>query len=240
MFQHRGMTNPEISDIPQQVLIGQALKKLRETVRPRMTQDVAAENMGVAQATWYKYEKGLRDTLLDAVNQEKAARALGKSREDLLVSLKEVMAIHASGSVERMLEPETDLTVSVGTAARIGKEGLGLYEAAEDISYDLGQHVGPNVRMTRIDTEDLMPLLHPGGWVLYDIKGIPRRHQPVVIRLKTGRFIPRLYSRSSASHVETIRMEAFRHGEKSAYSEEVDSIPYTEVVGVYPITLIGV
>lgn len=79
--------------------IGRALKRLREDAG--LTQDAAAEGLGVTRTAWQNYEGG-RAVILRTDLQARAAAALGRTRQDLLAALRQVQTgpTHSSGVAE--------------------------------------------------------------------------------------------------------------------------------------------
>jgi len=67
--------------------MGLALKRLRES--RSMTQDQAAERMGVTRTAWQNYESG-RAVVMRTDHQVKLAEALGAARADLLNELRKI------------------------------------------------------------------------------------------------------------------------------------------------------
>lgn len=200
-------------------VIGRALYRLRK--KADLTQGQSSEAAGVTQVTWGRYEKGDRDALLKEDLQEKLAAALGFSRQDLLA---EALAVEqgipmfdAPRSTAKSLSP----SVSAPSSEHL----------------DLNSLIDLNTRTMQVVTEDVSPYAEPGTTIVYNLRTMPKRHQGVVIKMRGGPYLVRIYTRTSSSHIECVRFEGRTIDGQTSYAEIPEFIPLHESEGVYPITL---
>lgn len=69
-------------DLPEQKLLGQALRVLRQ--RAGMTAQDAGDRFGIGEEGWRKYERGQAKTIFAPDTQQRLAAAVGANRQDLL------------------------------------------------------------------------------------------------------------------------------------------------------------
>ncbi|CAL4868234.1 hypothetical protein MMA231_02509 [Asticcacaulis sp. MM231] len=212
---------------------GKALKRLRGLAD--MSQQEVADLTPYTQQTIQRYEKGTGFGFLDVETQEKVLRALGFTLADLekqVQALDEPIALAVS-------TPPLRLSVQVETEARLGDEGYNVYESNRVADFDLESALGADTRLLQVVNEDAVPYAEPGGFVIYHLTNAPRRNQGVVIKLKNGVFIIRKYLRTTASHIETTRLEQKTLEGEACYVEVQHNIPLSEARRPYPITLRG-
>jgi transcriptional regulator with XRE-family HTH domain len=164
-------------------LFGEALRRVR--VRADLTQEKAAERMGVTRQAWQNYEKGDRQAVLRSDLQERLAEALGVSRADLLQIAEHERSSapppsRASGlrdrragvtrPLELMLLPVRD-RVQAGAwllADDTGQDYPRTYPAARDARFPnadqwLSEVVGDSVNRLGINHGDLVHLVDATG-----------------------------------------------------------------------------
>lgn len=109
----------------QQEAMGRAIAYIRDNIRPaphKMTQEEAATRMGVERQAWNNYEKGKRANVLHQSMQDQIARALGVTREELLLEYQ-----HQTGEAppapraERRPDAWEDRAARYGAVAEGGK-----------------------------------------------------------------------------------------------------------------------
>jgi transcriptional regulator with XRE-family HTH domain len=205
-----------------QKVLGRALYRLRK--KADMNQNEASDNLGTTQATWARYEKGERAVILKEDTQAQLAEALGFRREDLLA---EAEAVEAGEPMFDAPSKAPARTASLGFSA----------PATSGLSVDLQSLFDQNARVMQIVNEDVAPVFETGQVVVYSLGRPPKRNQPVVIKMRGGGYIVRIYTRTSASHIECYRYEGRSEDGLSVFVEKREYIPLMDQEGVYPILL---
>lgn len=213
----------------QSAAIGAAVKALRE--RAGMTQDQAGEALGVTRQAWQQYETAGKPVLLRSDMQDRLAKALGVTREDLLRERDRQAGIDAP-----VAEPPPGsrsaivCELPVMGRVRAGEAGPQIYDLAEPESFfDTSWMFRPTVRSLRVAGDAMSGYVESGQLVIYDTSVWPRRGDGCVVELVSG-------------DVHVVEYEGAGQGVlrvRQRFPEETISFPMNEVKGVYLIRFRG-
>lgn len=214
------------------IVYGQALTQLR--ARARLSQDRAAEAAGVSQPTWGRYESGESRAFFERLSvREKILSALGFTIKDLEAEVAGLNGGASSAGADKRFSLVSDVAPSFET------QGFGLFEVAAPDQVDLSRLMGPNARFIRIVSDDIAPYVQAGGFAVYDTKGFPRRNDGVIVKLRSGAYLPRIFVRQGGGHVELSRFEVTEVDGVPTYRAVGEAVPIFDIEGVYPITIRG-
>ncbi|MFT3997109.1 MAG: helix-turn-helix domain-containing protein [Asticcacaulis sp.] len=190
---------------------GQALAQLR--MKARLSQDKAAEQAGISQPTWARYERGDSGVFLNRIStRTRLVRALGFSLRDLEA---EVSALESD-----MVYVAPDVEAIEGVAAE---------------AFDLSRFAGPDMRRFRIHGDEGLPYVRAGGFVICSLSDVPKAGERVVVRRHDGGWQIGVYQRQTASGLDLTRLEAVDGG----FNSVTEHVPSAELAGVYPVRLCG-
>ena len=203
--------------------LGKALAMLRDDAG--LSQQSAADAMGVTAQAWQNYEYGRRRFTPELAR--KVTRALDRDPEDLLLARERVPG--AAGEDARP-RPRADHIYDLPLAGRaVFSGGAGqIRGVAEGETLSLADYFGPEWKVLPIVDGAMIPYVSPGGFVTYSTGRFPQPGQGCVIELATGELRVR-------------RFEAMLSGELqvAAIFPQVipETIRLTEVKGVYAVGL---
>lgn len=207
--------------------IGAALKALRD--RADLTQEQAAERMGVTRQGWQKYEAEGKPVVLRTDMQDRLAAAIGLTREDLLRE-RDRQAGSEPSQHNSVSEAGRVYELPVLGRVRAGPTGPLLFDAERpDGVFDAAWMFGPNARTLRVAGDQMTGFVESGQLVIYDMSVWPSRGQGCVVELKTGELHVAEYQQVSQGAL-SVRLRA---------PEETLSFPMSDVAGVYMIRFRG-
>ena len=189
--QSHGYGMPKLSDNEhEQRLWGWALASLRD--RAKLTLEAAGQNLepplsGQAFSLW---ERGKVQGILTPEGQERVARAVNSTREELARKRVEVErfggplpAMGGGGLADRGRVFELPMHRRNANAS----------EMTADRLIDLATRFGPSSRATQLTGDSLYPWGASGITLVYDMALWPRRDQGCIVALKDGRTLIKLY-----------------------------------------------
>lgn len=230
----------ELDNLTDPKILGRGLYRLR--TRADMSQDQAAERLGISAVSWSKYENAGNKALTDPDLQTRAAQALGFTREELL----QEAAKHIAGSPidlnmpPMQQRPQHDQRVNMVMSIRFygPEDDAGLYETGEPLPIDLGAITNnPYLRAVRLPNDDIAPFCEEGGFVCYDTNGLPRKRQYVIVRLKDGGFLARRYDGRDDDYLYLSRSKPLTQGE--GWEIETEMHKRADIAEIWPIRLRG-
>lgn len=212
--------------------LGMALRSLRRRASD-LSQAKAAANMGVGQQAWQKWEAGENDALLKSSLQRRAVAALGADWEEWQMEIARFDGILAAKSKTMgMAEapPRSAFHFPIQGLARPTPQGFEVYGDLEPDIIDLSSLLGPDTRVLRQASEEMIPYAAPGGFVTYNLRRFPRQGQGCVIEMKTGRFHVKRYERTVG---DTLYVTELHPKERQL------TFDMNDVAGVYAVGLRG-
>lgn len=216
------------SPLEQAQAISEALRALRE--RAGMTQEAAAEAMGVTRQAWQQYETAGKPVLLRTDMQERLAEALGLGRDDLLRERDRQAGRSPAGRFEFQEEATKFYGLPVLGKVRSGESGPEIHDIAEPESVvDVSWMFGPSGRTLRQVGETMSGYVESGDLVVYDTSLWPRRNEGCVIELQSGEVLIREYLETSQGLLRV----------RQRSPEQNVTIPMSQVKGVYRIRFRG-
>jgi phage repressor protein C with HTH and peptisase S24 domain len=213
------------------LLLGRALKNLRESLSPKVTQSDAAARLDISLQAWQNYEAGKRrftNALID-----KVTAAIGVRPEDLAAERDRLLDEPPGAAPAPRLRDRAPVRLEIPIAgrARMGAQMAHPYDAGQDEGMlDLTQLLGSDARVLRGAGESMIPYAEPGGFVIYNLNRWPRRGQGCVIETTGGDYFVKRYDRTDGS---TLFVTEFFPKERQI------TFPLTDVRGVYAIGLRG-
>lgn len=197
--------SPRPTDTPSTEIeaYSKAIKRLRQTAN--LTQLEAAKRIGQTKQSWQAYEAGNRQVVLRLDVQDRVARALGVSREDLVEEREKIgpPAEKTSGglSAERRRDPPP-MTIPVWGRARAGLRGAHIYDLIEPERFlDLGSIYSPTTRAMQLIGDSVYPWAASGTMIIYDVDRWPRRDQGCVIETIEDGYYVKLFDRADDENV---------------------------------------
>lgn len=227
----RRMTAPDTltPEKAEDLLMGRALKAVRESLSPKVTQADAAARADVTVQAWQNYEAGKRrfsNALID-----KVSRALGVRPEDLLTERDRLVDEPPSAPHRLRERAPLRLEIPISGRARMGPQMAHVYDPGQDEGMlDLTQLLGADARVLRGAGESMIPYAEPGGFVIYNLNRWPRRGQGCVIETTGGDYYVKRYEKTDGS---TLFVTEFFPVERQI------TFDLREVRGVYAIGLRG-
>lgn len=181
------------------ILLGRALKSLREAMDPRVTQTDAATAADVTLQAWQNYEAGKRRFTEALIG--KVTRALTISRAELLAERDRILDEPSADTRPRIERGRSGrLEISINGRGRAGPMGMHVYDAGQsEGSIDLSMILGGDARATRAAGESMVPYVEPGAFVVYHTGRWPRRGHGCVIETKTGELYIKRYEKTDGS-----------------------------------------
>jgi transcriptional regulator with XRE-family HTH domain len=216
----------------QAIDIGRAGRALRE--RAGMTQDDVADALGVRRQAIQNYEAGIRHSILRTDLQDRWAKAMGVTREDLLREVARQAGM-PSGLERRPPEPSGSGDVltyelPVTTRSRPSDEGPTLYGVAEpDTIIDMSWMFGATARTLRMVGDRMSGYVESGQLVVYDVSVWPKKGDGCVVELVNGEAHVAEYVESGQGVLKV----------KFRQPAEEKSFPMAEVKGAYIIRFRG-
>ncbi|HEX7887291.1 MAG TPA: LexA family transcriptional regulator [Phenylobacterium sp.] len=214
----------------QAAALGKALKALRE--RAGMTQEAAAEALGVTRQAWQNYEAGGRNTILRTDLQERLASALGLERSDLLRERDRQAGVPTGARTPANEDYDTPAAYELQVLGRVKASPAGplIYDIAEPESVvDVSWMFGANARTLRVAGDSMTGYVESGQLVIYDVSMWPRRGDGCVVELANGEVYVKEYL-DQGQGVLRVRQR---------FPEEILSFPMADVRGVYLIRFRG-
>lgn len=218
-----------LSPHQQAVAIGDAVRSLRERVG--LTQEAAAEAMGVTRQAWQQYETMGKPVVLRTDMQERLAQALGVEREDLIRERDR----QSGGSTPSSPAPSPDggakiYELPVLGRVRAGAAGPQIYDIQEPESFlDLSWMFGTNARTLRVAGDSMTGYVESGQIVIYDVSQWPRRGEGCVVELHSGEVYVKEYAEVGQGVLKV----------RQRFPDEMLSFPMADVKGVYVIRFRG-
>lgn len=207
--------------------VARAIEALR--TRAGITQQDAADQMGVTRQAWQHYEAGARQAVLRSDMQERLAEALGVERADLLREM-DRQAGRATTEARPAPEPAKVYELPVLGRVRASPAGPQIYDIQEPESFfDVAWMFSSNTRTLRVAGDSMTGYVESGQIVIYDVSQWPRRGDGCVVELNNGEVYVKEYL-ESAQGVLKVRQR---------FPEETISFPMADVKGVYLIRMRG-
>lgn len=210
----------------QAVAIGRAIRALRE--RAGLTQEDAAEALGVRRQAWQNYESGARQTVLRTDLQERLAAALGLERADLLRERDRQAGVPGAANDRGFPEEPSPQELEVLGRVKASASGPQVYDISEpESTVDVSWMFGPKARTLRVAGDSMTGYVESGQLVTYDISLWPARGEGCVVELLNGEVYVKQYLETGQGVLKV----------KQLFPEEVLSFPMAEVRGVYKIRI---
>lgn len=194
-------TSPMPLTIPthkaEQRLLGQALRSIRESKRPRPSLRDMGTALGMTGANYQQYELG--------------ERAFTPERLDVIMATLETSEAEVEAQRARLLGEATPppyeagglkdpMVIDIMARAMAGPLGAHARDAGQPLrQIDLRQILGRDVGATEVGGESMVPWAEPGEIILFDRARHPRRGAGCVIETKEGDLFVKLYSHQDGS-----------------------------------------
>lgn len=212
------------------VLLGEALRNLREVKRPKISQRQMGKALGMTGANLQQYEAGARRITAEFI--QRALTYLGDSEEQLAFERARILGNPSSAARPRDLgETERSFVIDVFGHARAGPQGGEAYAMPEPIrQIDLRQVLGKNADACEVQGDSMSPWAEPGEVVIFDRDRHPKRGSGCVVELQNGQTFVKHYEKSDGS---TLWL-------KELFPEErLLTFAMRDVKGIYAVRLRG-
>jgi phage repressor protein C with HTH and peptisase S24 domain len=212
------------------VLLGQALRNLREAKHPKISQRQMGAALGMSGANLQQYEVGARHITTEFV--DRALAFLGDSEEQLAFERARLLGSPSAAARPRDLgETGRSFVIDVFGHARAGPEGGEAFSNPEPIrQIDLRQVLGKNADACEVQGDSMSPWAEPGEVVIFDRDRHPKRGSGCVVELHNGQTFVKHYEKSDGS---TLWL-------KELFPEErLLTFPMRDVKGIYAVRLRG-
>lgn len=225
-------TSPMPLTIPthkaEQRLLGQALRAVRESRRPKPSLRDIGQALDMTGANYQQYELGERSFTQDKLDA--ILTALGATEAEVESERAKILGEDAQPANENRTAGDP-MVVEIYARAMAGPLGTQVRDIGEPLrQIDLRQILGRNVGATEVGGESMIPWAEPGEIVLFDRGRHPRRGYGCVIETKEGDLFVKLYSHQDGSTLFV----------KELYPEEKTiTFPLATLKGVYAVRLRG-
>lgn len=184
-----------------------AIKRLRQ--RADITQAEAALRIGQTKQSWQAYEDGKRQVILRIDVQERVARALGVTRDELVEERERLGAAN-----EDRFEPPpprrslATVVIPVWGRARAGLRGAHVYDINEPERYlDVSSIYTQSTRAMQLIGDSVYPWAASGTTIVYDTDRWPRRGQGCVIHTIEDGYYIKLFEKADDEYVYVTELQ---------------------------------
>lgn len=213
----------------EQRLVGQALRAIRESRRPKPSLRDVGQALGMTGANYQQYELGERAFTPERLQE--ILSVLDATESDLDMERARLLAAPLPVPSNDGRAAVNDMVFDVYTRAQAGPLGHQVRDSDEPLrQIDLRQVLGRNVGATEVAGESMIPWAEPGEIVLFDRARHPRRGYGCVIETKSGEFYVKFYSHMDGSTLFVRELNP---------EDRIIQFPLSDLRGVYAVRLRG-